>query len=180
MSTDNHQFLRLLGSDGTWERFEANWRAQCENFSEDFEQFSPSSLEVLRSEANKPTKDTGVYALLSDAGNFDAVVLANSVHIPGYQEKVLRVRHLLLSPYFDFGDYGIEAYSKVLSRMVARTIALAMHDMPSPHVKFHLRSPGDREFFAVAAEVFRDADNFYDVAIRGAWLHMSIRQQTVD
>jgi len=106
--------------------------------------------------------------------------LANSVHIPGYQEKVLRVRHLLLSPYFDFGDYGIEAYSKVLSRMVARTIALAMHDMPSPHVKFHLRSPGDREFFAVAAEVFRDADNFYDVAIRGAWLHMSIRQQTVD
>lgn len=180
VTTENHQFLRLLGSDGTWDRFEANWRAQCENFSEDFEQFSPSSLEVLRAEALSPTKDTGIYALLSEGGNFDAVVMGNSVYIPGYQEKVLRIRHLLLSPFFDFGDYGIETYSKVLSRMVARTISLAMGDMPSPHIKFHLRSPGDREFFAVAAEVFQNLDDFYDVAIRGAWLHMSIRQHAVD
>jgi len=82
---------------------------------------------------------------------------------------------MLLSPNFDFGEYAMGDYSRVLARMVVRTIALAVGELPSRHVKFHLRSPADREFFAASAEGISASDAFYDVAIKGSWLHMSLR-----
>ena len=180
VSLPNPDFVRLDLRDGTWAQFRENWRTQCESFGEDFDTYAQASLPVLQAEVENPTKDVGVFALRSESGNFDAVAMATSAHIPGYQEKVLRVRHLLLSPFFDFGDYAIDAYTRVLSRMATRTITLAMKGMPSRHIKFHLRSPGDREFFAVAAEVLSADVAFYDVAIRGSWLHMSIREPQAD
>ena len=117
-----------------------------------------------------------MFALKRDDGTFDAVCQANATFLPGYKGKVLRVRHMLLSPHFDFGEYPIEQYVQVLSRMFARTVHLAKSDLPSEHVKFHLRSPADRQFFEATLDAFTDTNLFDAVAIRGSWLYLTFNR----
>ena len=91
----SHEFVRLLVADESWNEFEQNWRLQCEAHGEEFDQFATASLPVILEQATNPTKGVGVFGLRREDGQFDSVVQATSAFIPGYQEKVLRVRHLL-------------------------------------------------------------------------------------
>ncbi|MBA4763495.1 hypothetical protein [Sphingomonas sp.] len=171
-----HHLIKVLTSDGSWERLAEQWGRQCADYGEDFDGYALDAIPVLRDLAVDDRSDAGVFGLLREDGTFDAVCQANSTHLPGYTGKVLRVRHLLLSPYFDFGEYPIEDYVKVLARMFARTVGLAKSDLRSEHVKFHLRSPADRQFFEATIEVFENATEFDGVAIRGSWLYLTLNQ----
>lgn len=170
----DHHLEKLLVSTGTWGLFEADWRAQCGAFGEDFDQYAIGSLPVLREMAEQSNPEVAVVALRADDGSYAAVAQVNSTHLPGYEGKVLRVRHMLLSPTFDFGELSIEDYAGVLSRMFSRTVSLAFSDMPSQHVKFHLRSPADRQFFSNALTALKDFELFNSVAMRGAWLYLTL------
>lgn len=169
----NHELVRLVEANGSWQRFLDQWRDRCASFGEDFESYARDAMPVLAELAQNPKENAGVYSLLSDQGEYDAVCQANSTYLPGIIGKVLRVRHLLMSPYFDFGEYPIEDYSRVLARMFARTVDLAKNGLPSQHVKFHLRSPADRQFFEAMGEVLQ-AGGLSNVALKGAWLYLTL------
>lgn len=83
---------------------------------------------------------------------------------------------MLLSPTLDYGELPIEAYAWVMSRMFSRTVYLAIKDMPSEHVKFHMRSPADRQFFQSALSTLKDLEIFSNVAMRGAWLYLTLNK----
>lgn len=171
----DHQLAKLRASDGSWNEFEADWKAQCETFGEDFSQYAIGSIPVLKEVAADDRDDVGIYALRSEEGGFAAVAQVNSTLLPGYDGKVLRVRHMLLSPTLDYGELLLETYSSVLSRMFAQTVNLAFRSMPAEHVKFHLRSPADRQFFSTVLETLKEFDIFSSVAMRGSWLYLSLK-----
>lgn len=170
----DHHLERLLDADGTWPEFERDWQSQCENFGEDFSQYAVGSLPVLRDIASKDDRDSSVYGLRAEDGSFASVVMVNRTLLPNYTGQVLRVRHLLMSPSHDFGEHTIDDYAAILSRTFSRTVHLAFTTMPARHVKFHLRSPADRQFFSSALTALSDFDMFSDVAMRGSWLYLSL------
>lgn len=171
----DHNLVRLRQDDGSWGNFEADWRAQCEGFGEDYDQFALGSLPVLRELAGETRDDAGVFGLSGEDGTFAAVAQANSTLLPGYTGKVLRVRHMLMSPTLDFGELSVQEYAVIMSRLFTRAVGLAFKSMPSAHVKFHLRSPTDRHIFSSAIETMREFEIFASVAMRGAWLYLTLK-----
>ena len=165
---------KLRISDGSWKAFEDDWRSQCSAFGEDFDQYAIGSLPVLIDAAGQENADLAVMSLKAEDGSYAAVAQVNTALLPGYDGKVLRVRHMLLSPNHDFGELDLVDYSKILSRMFSRTVNLAFNEMPASHVKFHLRSPGDRQFFSSSLDVLKEFDLFTSVAMRGAWLYLTL------
>lgn len=168
-----HTLIRVRAGDGSWNQLCDVWRSECEEFGEDFDQYANASMPVLRDLAAEENANAGVFALQSEDGDYHAMCQANSTYLPGYDGKVLRVRHLLMSPYYDFGDFTIEEYSMILGRMFARTVLLSVKDLPSRHIKFHLRSPADRQFFATIGNGLGQTDLFSDVAMKGSWLYLT-------
>ncbi len=131
-----------------------------------------ASWPVLSECAEADMRDEGVYALEFD-GETHAICRANSVLIPNYIGKVLRVRHILMSPFYDFGDVSIEKYARALSKLFVGAIHLSNIGLPSPHVKFHLRSVADRQFFSTIGDSMSELDMFSSVKLKGSWLYIT-------
>lgn len=168
------ELVRLCVADGSWVVFRDQWVAECAKFEEGFEDYATASIPVLEALAAENPVNAGVYALRYEDGQFHAVLQANSTLLPGYgMDRVLRIRHLLVSPRYDFGDMPIEDYSRVLTRTFARVVALSVHEMPSPHIKMHLRSPADVQFFREVGSFLGDMGIFTSVQMRGAWLYLT-------
>jgi hypothetical protein len=170
------ELMRLTVADGSWNELKQQWAQQCAQFDEEFEQYAAASIPILEQLAAEEKPYAGVYGLRYDDGSFHAVLQANSAFIPNYDGRVLRVRHLLMSPRYDFGEYSIDDYSMTLGRTFARVVRLAITGLPSPHIKFHLRSPADRQFFGAMETVIEESGLFSEVAMRGAWLYLTQRK----
>ncbi len=168
------EFKRFSRDNGGWQALWVNWDAQCQDYLEDFSEFAPSSLSVLKALAEEPERPTaGVYGLTRGEEVLAACQL-NVAFLPGYDGKVLRLRHLILSPRFDFApDVNVEEYVEVLAKMFAGTVRLAQGDMAAKHVKLHFRSPADREFFKEFREHLSMIGAFSSVQMKGAWLYIS-------
>ncbi|MEM1275211.1 MAG: hypothetical protein AAGH74_01670 [Pseudomonadota bacterium] len=169
------KFLRLEDSDGSLAEMVDQWKSSCESYDEDFDQYTHGSFSILKEECIKLSgnKSSGVYALKDESGTFHAVCFLNCALIKGYAEPVLRVRHLLLSPYYDFEDLPIEVYSETLAACFAQIIEISNADLAAPHVKIHYRSPYDRSFFAAFAAAIRHTNMFASVESKGMWLYIS-------
>lgn len=175
-----YELVRLTESDGSWQKFCDAWTVECAAHEEEFEQYATASIPVLQTLAAEDQKDAHVFALVGGDGRHHAVWQANSTLLPGYNGKVLRIRHLLTSPAYDFGDFSIDDYSQLLSRVYARVLKISIVDLPSPHIKMHLRSPADMQFFREVGAFLRDSEIFTAVEMRGAWLYISKSPDMVD
>lgn len=171
----SHTFEQLKAADGSWDSLIAAWKDECEKFDEEFEGYASAAIPMLGDLAGKNDASYSVYGLKNDETNtIDAVCSVNWTHIPGYQDKVLRVRNLLFAPKFDFGEFEVFDYAMVLTRVFARATNLALDTMPSRHIKFHLRSPVERQFFALAGADLGALDEFKSVKVRGSWLYVDL------
>lgn len=165
--------LQLL-TEKLWHEMEAHWASECDKYEENFEDYAVASLPVLRELAMEtPRKGAGVFGLPS-GDSFDVLCQANSTFLPGFKGKVLRIRHIVLSPKFDFSDeVDLDDYANALAALFAGAVGLADSEMPSDHVKFHLKSPVERTF----GEHFKDAvhqqNAFEKVSMRGSWIYLS-------
>lgn len=165
--------LKKLGmKDGSWPAFVLDWEAQCERAGEDFASYAVGSFDVLSGLATAPEKNAGVYALVRD-GSHQAICQANCTPLPGHDGPVLRVRMMLLSPEFDFGVKPIEQYGPTLVHMFLGIWTLSETEMKSRHIKFHLRSPADRDFFASIGATLNGHEAFEKVELSGAWLYVT-------
>lgn len=164
--------IRLQNSDGTWQAFKDDWEAQCAAYGEDFNSFAEGTFSVVKDLLDDSGEAAGLFAI-KEGDHHVSMCQLNRASIPGYSSPVLRVRFMTLSPEFDFGDKSIEDYSGVLVATFATVLAVSNTVMEAKHIKFHLRSPADRQFFALLGKGLNEADMFHSVHVRGAWLYVT-------
>lgn len=166
---------RLDKSDASWFGLRDQWKKQCHDYEEDFEQYASASLTTLENECDDgaPDDSSGVFGLVDENRIFHAACFLNAAHIKGWSGRVLRVRHLVLSPYYDFEDLELEDYATTLAHAFTQIVEVSESDLSSRHIKIHYRSPYDRTFFAAFALTMKSSSNFDSVESKGMWLHLS-------
>lgn len=159
-------------SNGLWDTLRTNWRDECEALDEEFESYSTASMQVLSDLATSPSKHAGVF-VMRDEGRLHAVFQANNAFLPKYDGRVLRIRHIIVSPEYDFGQLDEDAYRELLTGIFTSVVKLAKNGMLANHIKFHLRSPSDVYFFRSVWRELGQEQVFSSVEMRGAWLYLS-------
>lgn len=168
--------IKMLSTqDGSWLSLLAAWKAQCESYGQDFEEFAPATFGVLNPLATDGHPKAEVYGFF--VGDQCWVVCeVNHTMLPGYDGYVLRVRNMTFAPRFDFEDLGVDSYGKALTGLFGGVLALSHHVRKAPHIKFHLRSPADRTFFQALTEPLLEIPSFDTVEVKGAWLYVTKKQ----
>lgn len=167
-------FLRVSRENGLWDAVMQDWERQCQAFNEDLAEYATASLPVLQSLATETQRrNAGVYAVRVD-NCYTGLCQLNVAMLPGYDAPVLRVRHIVHSPRYDF-DQAIseEEYSKVLGDILAGVYLLSEDEMQAKHIKFHFRSPAERIFFEQLKHVLAEQGPFSVIELRGSWLYIS-------
>lgn len=162
--------------NNVWNHVKSCWRNQCEDLDEDFDFYAQSSMSVLDSLALSPSKNAKVFVLYREANEKKeplVIFQANSTHLPGFDGRVLRVRHMVMSPNYDYGDVNKEEYKEILVETFARATALAVSELESKHVKFHFRTPSDLYFFREMRPSLEQEEEIKDVKAYGAWISFS-------
>lgn len=165
-------FQRVTEND--WAQLVLDWEAECTEFEENFDDYAVASLPVLGELAcSPPRRDAAVFGS-KNGSKLDVVCQANSSFLPGYDGKVLRVRHIVLSPRHDFSEHvTLEDYSAALVGAFTGVLGLASGEMASNHVKFHLKSPAERAFGEAFTEALKNHAAFAKVAMKGSWIYLS-------
>ncbi|WP_294930481.1 hypothetical protein [uncultured Paracoccus sp.] len=140
--------------------------------------YAVSSLGVVEELANEPTKNAKSLGLFDDTGRCHAICHANVTSLPGYEKPVLRIRHLLLAPDYDYGHLDASDYARALTSVFSNVIGLAFGEMKAMHIKFHLRSPGDVSFFGALTDALSKIPTFRAVHMRGAWLYLDLSEDS--
>lgn len=163
----------LSDDDGSWSDLKTAWRAQCDEFGEDFSAYAQGVFSVLDPLAADGHPRAGIFSLKEPSG-YIAFCQINRTPLPGYDGPVLRVRFITLAPEYDFGDLPLEAYSKVLVGLFYDVVKLSISDdMRARHIKFHLASPADRQFFAAIGSHLNEEGLFETVRVQGGWLYVT-------
>ncbi|MFG1317699.1 hypothetical protein [Xanthobacter autotrophicus] len=162
---------RLCVADGSWEVFEADWSRQCAEFDETLDSFAPAHVPMLKAAATKEPK-SGAFALPFDDHHAAACQL-NCTPLPGYDGPVLRLRFLTLSPRYDLGNTERETYREILVRLLQGVLDVSDTLWPARHVKFHLASPADKDFFEEVGKPLDASGVFENVGVKGSWLYIS-------
>lgn len=111
--------------------------------------------------------------MVDSDGRYHAACYLNSTMLKGFSGYVLRVRHLLLSPYYDFEDLSLDDYADILARFFTALVECSEGELLSPHIKIHYKSPYDRTFFAAFGMQLRASGRFQTVESKGMWLHLT-------
>lgn len=166
---------RLSHEDGSWSELLQKWKAECHSFDEEIESYMPTMLDTLAEQIEICKQDTrsGVYALEGEADDVEAICFLNGAFLPKFTGRVLRVRHLILAPKYDFADYSVDEYARVLARIFEAVLKVSDSQIQCPHVKIHFRSPADVAVFREFAEKLNDLSHFDHVKMVGSWLFVS-------
>lgn len=166
---------RLSHHDGSWTELQDKWARQCHDFDEDFVSYVPTAIPMLgeQIEACASDKWSGVYAVTDEHGEYEAICFLNGAFIPKFTGRVLRVRHLILAPKYDFGDYSEDQYAKLLANVFDSVLEISDSNLSCPHVKVHFRSPADVAIFRDFATKLDKLSHFLSVKMVGSWLFVS-------
>lgn len=173
----SYSFVRLSAAGPTYEQLLASWKAECDGFGEDFDTYTAIPIGIFSEIMEKDAANTGLFVAQASDGSFGAVCMVNHALIPNYVGPVLRVRHILLSPAFDFGTAELSEYGEVLIAILNGVISCSETDakLSANHIKFHARSPADMQFFAAVGKALGTSKAFASVQVRGAWLYITKR-----
>lgn len=174
MGDNLSEVVRLLAHDGTWDRFIADWEAQCTTYEESLSDYAVGTFSVIDDLVREEQKKAGAFGFFNE-DKFVAVCQINVAGLPKYTSPVMRIRHLTLSPDLDFGEKPIEEYANALVFTLAGILHLSdTHEhMTVRHINVHLRSPADRPFFTTLGKGLDSSDEFASVQTRGSWLYIT-------
>jgi hypothetical protein len=169
-----YKLQRLSDKDSSWSKFCADWENQCQEIGENFNNYAPATMPLIRALAEKHEK--GHWACsLHDGTRFLAACVAHLAHIPDYDGPVLRMRLLVPCPLLDYGALSDEAYADTLIGFAWGAIKLSDDHLKAKHVKFHMRSPSDMPYFRAFGKNLRDESVFLSTEMKGAWLYITKR-----
>ncbi|WP_298260195.1 hypothetical protein [uncultured Litoreibacter sp.] len=169
------KLTRLNTADNSWQDFQTQWKEEYSTYEDEFEGYASAALGTLENECDNgtPDPDSGVFALIDDQDRIHAACFLNSTLLKGFKGKVMRVRHLILSPYYDFENLELEQYAEILAHCFTAIVDCSETTLVSPHIKIHYRSPYDRTFFAAFGLTMRSTGRFSTVESKGMWLHLT-------
>lgn len=157
--------LRELHANGAaWTDLEAQWRAQCDTYEEDFDDYYFASLGMLRAH--------GAFGLVDGDGAFHAVLSLDRVEQKGYAGPVLRALYFFIAPRYDFGELEISDYTNILTQYLVNVIECSNNILISDHIKVHYRSRADAQFYEALAPHLNASSKFSAVMSRGMWLYI--------
>lgn len=163
------EIIRLQACDATLEQFEADWAAQCETISEDFDSYAPSSLPVIRDFAKRDAANEWAVAI-RDGDRIMAVAYAIRTMQKPFTGYVLRIREVTVCPLLDYGELPENAYVDTLIAILNGAIKLSESSLRALHIKLHLRSPADAVFFRAFGNTLDSKGVFAATEAHGAWL----------
>lgn len=152
-----------------------SWDVECQRNAEDIETYLEAEIEILKPLADEQTDKAAAFAL-KNGDRYEALCQINTKTLPGYNGPVLRVRHLTLAPSMDLEEVSLENYSDVLVNLFYKTLEIAQSDdkLKAEHIKFHLPSPSDKQFFAVLRSHLQKESKIQDVRMAGTWLYLTL------
>ncbi|OJY34660.1 MAG: hypothetical protein BGP11_08580 [Rhodobacterales bacterium 65-51] len=168
------EFLRVSSENRLWNGLIADWEDQCREFSEDLGEYAMASLPVLESLASETQrKNAGVFALRSDRG-YEGICQLNVTPLPGYNGPVLRVRHIVHAPRYDFDNtLGVDEYGQVLTGTLLGVFRTSNGEMKAQHIKFHFKSPAEQMFFTRLKDALSEKEVFSSIELKGSWLYIT-------
>lgn len=166
---------KLCVQDGSWTELKESWKAQCESYDQEFDEFATATFGVLDPLATEGHLKAEVYGFFVGSDCW-VVCEVNHTQLPGYQGYVLRVRNMTFAPKYDYEDLDVQAYAKVLTGLFGGILALSHDVRRAPHIKFHLRSPADRTFFHSLTEPMLTLPLIDTASVKGAWLYVTKKQ----
>ncbi|QPM89398.1 hypothetical protein [Pseudooceanicola algae] len=170
----SNEALKASTSDPTWSELMTAWEQECSDYEENLADYASASLPILDELARgTPTLNAATY-VLKVAGAPKAAFQANRTFLPGYTGKVLRIRHIVTSPKFDFDNtIDYDEYIDVMVGVFSAALDLAYGELASDHIKFHLKSPVERTFGHNFTDALRGDGAFKIADIRGSWIYLS-------
>lgn len=164
--------IRLQAGDGTLEKFNADWAAQCDEVSEDCETFAQAAVSVIRDFAERNSEKEWAIAFMDGERHMAAACAIRTTQkgLPGW---TLRVREVTVCPLLDYGNLGENTYVDTLIAILNGAIKLSESDLPADHIKLHLRSPADAVFFRAFGNTLDSKGVFAASEAHGAWLTIS-------
>lgn len=167
------EFLRVSNENGHWQKLMQQWSDQCETFLEALDDYAVASLPALRPLAESAQVSTaGVYSVLVE-GKYLGVCQLNAAFLPGYDGRVLRVRHIVHCPEFDFSEQiTLEDYVNFLTNILVGVFEISAQEMQAPYIKFHFKSPAERAFFEHLKTSIESLPLIDKVEMKGSWLYI--------
>lgn len=161
--------VRLQVADGSWQRLEDDWEAQCAEIGDLFSNYASSSLIPIKAIAENAAVDDWAIAL-TNGGRFMAVAYAIRTTQKPYVGKVLRIREVTVCPLLDYGALPETDYVDTLIGLLNGAVKLSETSLRAKHIKLHLRSPADAIFFRAIGNTLDSKGVFEATATHGAWL----------
>lgn len=178
MATFNVHLLAL--NDGSWDNFREDWIAQCDEVGEVFEDYASDSLSIISGIVTGAVasmggvNDTRIGALIDEeTGRYYACFMLNHTMVPGNPGYTLRVRHILVSPLLDYGVAEVALYPDVIVGILTGIVHLSSTELSAQHIRLHLRSPEDQDFFRALGTSLHGAGVFESVQTHGTWLYIT-------
>ncbi len=176
------RLLRAEADTGVFQELEAQWRGQCEELNELYDEFAGPSLDHARRVASDPLrKETyAIYALQDSTGEYVCLSHINVARLPGTAGRTLRVVWVLMAPRYDYEEIAPDTMAQLVAGLFELVIDLASggqdERMAAEHIKIHLTGLGDRRFFGPAVQHLKSSEILQDVETRGNWLHLSLNE----
>ncbi|WP_417615514.1 hypothetical protein [Parasphingorhabdus sp.] len=166
------EIVRLLVQDGSWKAFEEDWSNQCTNTPDEFDNFCPASINMIRACAEE--KSTANWAIgLTDGKKIMAAAIAIRANQKPHIGHVLRIREVTVCPELDYGVLPESLYGDTLISLLNGAVKLSESGLRAKHIKMHLRSPSDSVFFKAVGSALDKSGVFAEVEAHGAWLTIS-------
>lgn len=171
----------LAVADGSWDRFEQDWRNQCQKGDSEFDEYAPTSLRLFKgvvdgTGASLGPLNTSVIAALwdNDTEHYYLAALLNRAGLPGWDGRVLRVREMTVSPLIDCDMAAVAMYPDVIIGILNGVFHLAGTSLGADHIHMNLRSPADKAFFAAFGTAFGASGVATKVETKGSWLYVTL------
>lgn len=166
------QFTKLTGANGTWADLVSDWTQQCTDVGEAFTDYAVSTMPVLASLVDNPVDDAGVFGL-HDGNRYVAVCQLNAAYLPQTQGKTLRVRHVLVSPYYDFAEVSDDQLGTLMGQLLFGVHRVSGAELLADHIRIHLRSPLEMTYFRALGGYLGASGAVKSVESRGAWIYLT-------
>ena len=166
------EVVRLLDSDGTLDKFDADWASQCAEVGEDCESFGQATTSMIRLFARNENDKEWAIAIM-DGDRFVAAACAIRTMQKPFSGWVLRIREVTVCPLLDYGNLDENSYVDTLIAILNGAIKLSESSLLADHIKLHLRSPADAVFFRAFGNTLDSKGVFAATEAHGAWLTIS-------
>lgn len=164
------RLLPISDADRSWGKLKAQWRKAVEAEEEDFSTYA-TTLAAL-----DPLVQSGKAGLhgLYDGAEARAFCQVSKLLMPKFEGPVLRARFMTISPAYDLGTLGADAYGQLLVALFSGMVWLSRNTLAASHILFHLRSPADAQFLAPLQTPVPESP-FQRFAIHGAWVACDLK-----